>query len=102
MQSHILCTLQQRAYEKRGRLIDSPVCSPDLSPIGNVWYIIKHKLEQWRPWAQQLKSFIKQERDIIPLSKLQQLAASLNSHLLSVGDWHGDILLLLNVLESGL
>ena len=49
--------------------------SPDLSPIQNVWRIMKRRIRQrWRPWTvEQLKSCIHQEWAKIPLAKLQQL-----------------------------
>ena len=45
---------RHRVYE-----LDWPACSPDLSPIGNVWCIMKRRIRQRRPrTVEQLKSCI--------------------------------------------
>ena len=59
---------------KRVQVLDWPACSPDLSPIENVWRIMKRKLRQRT--VEQLKLYIKQEWERIPLTKLQQLVSS--------------------------
>src|SRR4029434_2428716 len=35
--------------KKSVRVLDWPACSPDLSPIENVWRILKHEMRQQRP-----------------------------------------------------
>ncbi len=53
------------ASSRRVRVLNWPVCSPDLSPIENIWSINKRKIRQRRPQTlQQLE--IRQEWDQIP------------------------------------
>ena len=61
-------------HRQRMRLFDWPACSPDLSPIENVWHIMKRRIRQRRQWTvAQLKPCIQQEFANNPLAKLQQL-----------------------------
>ncbi|KAL6463867.1 hypothetical protein MHYP_G00282580 [Metynnis hypsauchen] len=80
-------------HSKRVRILDWPACSPDLSPIENVWRIMKHKIQQRRPrTVEQLKLYIKQEWERIPPTKLQQLVSSVPRRLLSVVKMKDDVI----------
>ncbi len=53
---------------KRVRVLDWPACSPDLSPIENVWRILKRKMRQRRPrTVAHLKTCLQEEWDKLHL-----------------------------------
>ncbi len=63
---------------RRVHVLNWPEYSPDISPIENIWRIIKQKICQRRPQTlQQLKIYIRQEWDQIPTPKLQKLITSM-------------------------
>ncbi len=70
---------------RRVRVLNWPACSSDLSPIENIWRIIKRKIHQRRPQTlQQLETYIRQEWDQIPTPKLQKLITSMPRRLQTV------------------
>ncbi len=69
---------------RRVQVVNWPACSPDLSPIENIWRIITRKIRQRRPQTlQQLENYIRQKWDQIPL-KLQKLITSMPRRLQTV------------------
>ncbi len=76
---------------RRVHVLNWPACSPDLSPIENIWHIIKIKIcQRWPQTLQQLETYIRQEWDQIPTQKLQKLITSMPRHLQTVLKIRGD------------
>ncbi len=72
-------------HSRRVRVLNWPACSPYLSPIDNIWCIIKLKICQRRPQTlQQLETYIRQEWDQIPTPKLQKPITSMPRRLKTV------------------
>ncbi len=70
---------------RRVRVLNWSACSPDLSPIENIWLIII-----WPQTLQQLETYIRQEWDQIPAPKLQKLITLMPRRLQTVLKRRGD------------
>ncbi len=67
---------------KRVRVLDWPACSPDLSPIENVWRILKRKMRQRRPrTVAHLKTCLQEKWDKITPETLHHLVSSVPKRL---------------------
>ncbi len=70
---------------RRVRVLNWLAYSPDLSPIENIWCIIKQKIHRrWPQTLQQPETYIRQEWDQITTSKRPKLITSMLRRLQSV------------------
>ncbi len=68
---------------RRVRVLNWPACIRDLSPIENIWRIIKWKIRQRWPRTL-LETHIRHEWDQIPTPKLKKCITSMPRHLQTV------------------
>ncbi len=86
---HAICRCQLKLYHAKRKPYVNMVHG--LSPIENIWRIIKQKIRQrWPRTLQQLETYIWQEWDQIPTPKLQKLITSMPRHLQTVLKRRGD------------
>ncbi len=72
-------------HSRRVRVLNWPTCSPELSPIENIWCIIKRKIRQRQPRTlQQLETYNSQKWDQIPAPKFQKWIFSMLRRLQTV------------------
>ncbi len=80
------------AAEEEGTVLDWPACGPVLSPIENVWRILKRKMRQRRPrTVAHLKTCLQEEWDKITPETLHHLVSSVPKRLLSVVKRNGKL-----------
>ncbi len=71
MPALILHVLQRHGFLERVNVLDWPTCSPDLSPIENVWLIMKRRIRQQQSQtAEVLEACIKRDWTNIFLAEL--------------------------------
>ncbi|GBL74185.1 hypothetical protein AVEN_231065-1 [Araneus ventricosus] len=70
---------------KRVPVLEWPTASPDLSPIENIWRILKGNMAQHRPRnIQQLQDYLPQEWEKISTDTLSHLVSSIPKLLVAI------------------
>ncbi len=64
----------------RVRVLKWHACSPDLSPIENIWHIKRKIRQRWPQTLQLLEAYIRQEWEQISTPELQKLITSMPSN----------------------
>ncbi len=79
--SHTTAITTAWLHSRRVRVLNWPY----ISPIGNIWHIVKQKIRIRQPRTlQQLETYFRQEWDLIPTPKLQKLITSMPRRMQTV------------------
>ncbi|GBO06682.1 Transposable element Tcb1 transposase [Araneus ventricosus] len=77
---------------KRVPVLEWPAASPDISPIENIWRILKRNIAQRRPRnIQQLQDYLRKEWEKISTDTLSRLVSSMPKRLSAVIRRTGDV-----------
>ena len=87
VQDNARCHVKNNAWLKKRKIdvVSWPARSPDLSPIESLWGIVKKRVSDRGPThPDELKAFVKEEFDAIPMKTINALVRSYPSRLRTV------------------